>query len=197
MRNKSEGRNSRRNYFIDKAFQSNFIFRFSLLVAFGGALTIALLYLLAGQSTTVAIVNSRVVVNTTADFILPILVQTVAIVTILVGFSTAIVTLFISHRIAGPMFRFKKVIQRLGEGDFSSEFNIRSSDQLREIADLMNAMIRTNKLELTKIRAQAILLKSKLESISEKDVPQHLHGALYDARRLSQDLETTIHFFKI
>ncbi len=197
MRKESILKNKRRNYFIDKRFQSNFIFRFSLLVAVGGILTIALLYLLAGQSTTVTIIDSRVVVKTTADFILPILIQTVAIVTILVGLATAFVTLFISHRIAGPMYRFKRVIQQLIEGDFSAEFNIRSRDQLREIADLLNAMIRANKLELTKIRAQAILLKAKVESIPEKDLPQHLHGVLHDAKRLALDLETTIRFFKI
>lgn len=196
MKNNPARAYSRRNYFIDKAFQSNFIFRFSGLVVMGGILTIILLYFLAGQSTTVTIINSRVVVKTTADFILPILIQTVAVVTILVGLATAIVTLFISHRIAGPLYRFKKVIQKLAEGDFSSDFNIRSRDQLREIADLLNAMIRANKLELTKIRAQVILLKTKIESISENDLPQHLHGTLYDAKRLAMDLETTIRFFK-
>lgn len=197
MIKKPQGNNSRRNYFIDRNFQCDFIFRFSLLVVFGGILTIILLYLLAGKATTVTIIDSRVVVKTTADFILPILIQTAAVVTILVGLATAVVTLFVSHRIAGPMYRFKKVIQKLTEGDFSSEFNIRSSDQLREIADLLNSMIRVNKLELTKIRAQVILLKTKIESISEKDLPQHLQGALFDAKRLSLELETTTRFFKI
>ena len=189
--------NKRSNYFIDKDFQSKFIIRFSSLVALGGLLTVVLLYILAGKSTTVAIVDSRVVVKTTADFILPILIQTVAIVTILVGLVLIIVTLLVSHRIAGPMYRFKKVLQQLAAGEFSSEFNIRNHDQLREIADLLNQMIRTNKLELTKIKAHTILLKQKIECISEEEVSQQSRGLFVDAKNLIKNLEVATRFFKI
>jgi len=74
----------RKNYFIDKSFQTRFILKFCSLVIAGGLLTVGLLYCLARQSTTVAFMNSRVVVKTTADFILPILIQTAAIVVIIV-----------------------------------------------------------------------------------------------------------------
>ncbi|MDP6686286.1 MAG: hypothetical protein QGI05_04970, partial [Candidatus Omnitrophota bacterium] len=84
----------RRTYFIDKKFQTKFILKFCALVAVGGFLTIGILYCLAVQSTTVSFVDSRVVVQTTADFILPILLQTVLIVMIVVSFATIFITLF-------------------------------------------------------------------------------------------------------
>ena len=89
----------RKNYFIDKAFQMNFIQRFCLLVVVTGAFIMAVLYALAGRATTVSFVNLRVVVQNTADFIFPLLVQTFIVSTIIVGLATIVVTLFLSHRI--------------------------------------------------------------------------------------------------
>ena len=67
----------RRNYFIDKSFQSKFIFKFALIVVISAALmTVATLYF-SQDSNTVAIENTRVVVKKTSDFILPILAVTV------------------------------------------------------------------------------------------------------------------------
>ena len=47
----------RRNYYIDKDFQTKFILKFCSLVAFGSLLTVALIYRSARHSTTVGIVR--------------------------------------------------------------------------------------------------------------------------------------------
>lgn len=133
-------RNRRKNYFIDKSFQTKFILKFCLLVIAAGMLTMGILYYLSLRSTTVAIVNSSVVVKSTADFILPILIQTVVVVSLLLGIAVIIVTLFVSHKIAGPLYRLKKSMQALGEGDFS-EINLRKMDQLQELAQEFNRMV--------------------------------------------------------
>jgi len=134
--------NRRRNYFIEKSFQAKFILKFCMLVAAGGLLTIGTLYFLSLRSTTVVIVNSEVVVKKTSDFLLPILIQTVAVVMLLVSFATIIMTLFISHRIAGPLYRLKKAMQDLGEGNFSTEIKLRRFDQLKDIAEAFNNLAR-------------------------------------------------------
>ncbi len=131
----------RKIHFIEKDFQVKFILKFCCLVALGGLLTIVILYILAMKSTSVSIVNSRVMVRTTSDFLIPILIQTVIIVTIVVSIATIIVTLFVSHKIAGPLYRFKKILKILEEGDFSSGFKIRHHDQLQDVADTFNNMI--------------------------------------------------------
>ena len=113
-----QNRRKRRILFIDKKFQARFIVNFCSLVAIGGVVITGLLYLLTMRSNTVSFVNSRVVVQSTADFLLPLLVQTVCIVMIIIGLFTVVVTLLVSHKIAGPLYRLKKVINTLGEGDF-------------------------------------------------------------------------------
>jgi len=132
--------NRRRNYFIERSFQTRFILKFCSLVVVGGLLTVAMLYYIGLRSTTVAIVNSDVVVKSTADFLLPVLIQTLLLVMVLLGLATIIVTLFVSHKIAGPLYRLKKAMEELGEGDLGVQIKLRQKDQLVHIAEAFNTM---------------------------------------------------------
>lgn len=186
----------RRNYFINKRFQTRFILKFCALIAVGGILTIAILYPLAMRATTVSVVNSRVVVQTTADFILPILLQTVVIVMVIVSIATIVVTLFVSHKIAGPLYRFKKVLQALAEGDFSGEFRIRRLDQLQDLADAFNNMILKIRTELVALKNNFQSLKEKLDNITEQEIVEHKRAYLSELKRISTELSKIIHYFK-
>ncbi len=186
----------RRIYFIEKSFQAKFILKFCALVVFGGLLTIGLLYLLAMQSTSVAFVNSRVVVRTTADFILPVLIQTVLIVTVIVGLATIAVTLFVSHKIAGPLFRFKKVMQELEGGDFSSDFHIRHLDQLQDLADTFNNTIKKIRERIQALKDGLKALKDKLDSISENEISENKRALLLELKKVSEELDRATRYFK-
>jgi len=186
----------RRKYLVDKKFQIKFILRFSILVLAGGFITVVLLYYLASQSTTVAIQNSRVLARTTGNFILPLLLQTVLLVTLIVGAAAAALSLLISHRISGPLFRFKKVMESLEDGDFSTEFHIRSMDQFHELEQAFNAMIRSTKQELHKIKDNLGLLKQKLDNIAEQDLPEPKRRALSELKEISEELNRTIRHFR-
>ena len=131
----------RRNYYIDKDFQTKFIFKFCLLVALGSALTVAVIYWLAQHSTTVGIADGRVAVHTTAEYLLPLLLQTVFVELLVVSLAAIFLTLFVSHKIAGPLHRFKLMLGKLGEGDFSGSMKLREGDQLQQVAVAFNEAI--------------------------------------------------------
>ena len=186
----------RRIYFIDKKFQTKFILKFCALVAIGGLLTIGIIYFLAMQSTTVSILNSRVAVRTTADFILPILAQTVVIVVVIIGLAAVMITLFFSHKIAGPLYRFKKVMEMLEKGDFSGGFKIRRLDQLQDLADTFNSMIARITSELVALKNNFYALKEKLNNISENEVVEHKRAYLNELKKISEELNRIINYFK-
>lgn len=139
----------RRNYFIERSFQTRFILKFCGLVVAAGVLTILFLYLFSGRSTTVNIVNSRVVVKSTADYLLPLLLQTVFIVAIIVGIAAIFITLLVSHKIAGPLYRLKKAMQEVSNGDFV-QIHLRELDQLGGLAEGFNDMSRKLKEKFQK-----------------------------------------------
>lgn len=47
----------------------------------------------------------------------------------------------ISHRIAGPIYRLEKDLERIAKGDFSLRINIRRNDELRSIAEGINRIV--------------------------------------------------------
>ncbi|MBF0485357.1 MAG: methyl-accepting chemotaxis protein [Candidatus Omnitrophica bacterium] len=191
-------RNSkRRNFYIDKDFQSRFIVKFCALVVGGAGLTISLLYWFSRQSTSVSIFKSRVVVMTTADFILPLLVQTVVVVSIIVGLAAIVVTLFVSHKIAGPLFRFKQTFKELSEGNFSSQVKLRKDDQLHEVATEFNQMIVTVRTKMHSAREDVLFIKNAMDVIGEFNVDEHKRKQFNDLKAKLQELEKTIDFFKI
>ena len=177
--------NKRRNYFIDKKFQSNFILRFCLVVVATGAFIMAVLYAMAGKANTVSIVNSRVIVQNTADFLFPLFIQTFVVSTIVVGLATIISTIFISHRIAGPLYRFKKVLSSLGEGDFSLACKIRLKDSLQDVAVVFNDMITSVRKKLNLIDKDLKNLKGKLEV-----------GDLKEIKKSVSEVDKALHNFK-
>ncbi|MFA5286737.1 MAG: methyl-accepting chemotaxis protein [Candidatus Omnitrophota bacterium] len=164
--------NKRKNYFIDKDFQARFILKFCLLVVLAGVITTGILYFVGKKSTTVVIVDSRVLVRSTADFLLPILIQTVLVVMVISGLAAIIVTLLFSHKIAGPLYRFKKVIEGVGSGNLSANFRLRDYDQLKDLSSEVNAMIDKTREQINLIKADLVNLKVKKGNISEQDIEE-------------------------
>ncbi len=183
-------------YFIEKKFQTNFILKFCALVATGALLTIGILYFLSSKSTTVSIVDSRVMVRATSDFLLPILIQTVFIVILVVGLATVAITLFVSHKISGPLYHFKKTMEELERGDFSSDFRIRCLDQLQSLSETFNAMIGKTRKQVNLIKTNFSALKEKLDSLSQEEVAEHKKSVLTELKNIAKELDKIIHYFK-
>ena len=131
----------RRIYFINNDFQKDFILRFCALAGLGSVLTMGLVYWLAKNSTTVAIWDGHVAVHTTADYLLPMMFQTVLLEVIIGTVATIALTMIISFRISGPLFRLKMMFLGLAKGDLSSQMQIRSDDQLKDLAQGYNEAI--------------------------------------------------------
>ena len=157
--------NQRRNYFIDKSFQTRFILKFCF-IAILAAIAIGIsLFLLSANSTTVAIENTKVTVKTTADFILPFILQTIIVVTIFSAISVVFLTLFVSHKIAGPLYRLKREIDKLGNANFGAIFQIRTTDQLKELSSSLTSMSNSLKDKVTAIKVETDGLRKVLDGL--------------------------------
>ncbi|MDD4955865.1 MAG: hypothetical protein PHP17_07515 [Candidatus Omnitrophica bacterium] len=157
--------NQRRNYFIDKKFQTQFIIKFCLIVI-AAAIAIGIsLFFLSSNSTTVAIENTKVTVKTTADFILPFILQTIIVVTIFSAISVILLTLFVSHQIAGPLFRLKREIDKLGEANFGANFQIRATDQLKDLSHSLTLMSNSLRDKMTEIKHEVSQAEKVIDGV--------------------------------
>ena len=51
---------------------------------------------------------------------------------------TLMMTLLVSHQIAGPIFRYEKVLGQIFSGQFPEQISTRSTDQLKPMVDSLN-----------------------------------------------------------
>ena len=63
--------------------------------------------------------------------------------------------IFISHRIAGPMYRFEKSARAIRDGDLSVDFNVRKSDELKDAALSLEEMVGSLRKDIKDIKRLA------------------------------------------
>ena len=178
----------RRNYFIDKSFQAKFIIKFCMIVTISSLLIGALLFFLSRHLTTVAIENAQVIVKSTSDFMLPIIIETILLVTIFAALAVIALTLFASHKIAGPLYRLKREIDLFKNGDLKANFTTRKSDQLQDLAGSLFDMGKVFNNRHSELKGKLIEVKRSLED-SQSDKQAIL-------KKLGE-LEQALNYFKI
>ena len=188
-----KGSAKRRNYFIDKKFQLDFVFKFCLIVVVSSLLIGGILLGLSQNSTTVAIVDTKVVVKNTADFIYPLAVQTIVLVTIFSSLAVLVLTILMSHRIAGPLYRMRKEIEGLKEGDLCRNFTIRTKYQLQGLAQSLSDMSAVLKRRQTEIREKSYKIRLYLrqkESLISGEERKELEFLL-------SEMDKALEYFKV
>jgi methyl-accepting chemotaxis protein len=183
----------RKHFFIDKEFQLRFIIKFCLIVLASSVLVAVMSFVIFQNSTTVAIENTKVAVKTTGDFILPLLAGVLLIVTGISALTVIVLTLLVSHKIAGPLFRIKRELDYLREGDLTRNFRLRSDDQLQPLSKSLCEMtesLRQNHLEL---RDKIMILKDYLRD-------KNFTRTEDEKKMLNQfinEIEVSIGFYKV
>jgi len=169
----------RRQYFVKRDFQFRFILKFCLIVLAGVIISTGLLFLFSQGTLTSSFHQSRLTIGSTALAILPAAIYTNLITLGLITLATIVVTLFISHRIAGPMFRFEKELKAIGEGDLTKDIRLRKKDQITDLVDSLNKMIASLHEKVFAIQSD---VEHLLESASKQNAPEvlmeelnHLH----------------------
>ncbi|MBI4422978.1 MAG: HAMP domain-containing protein [Elusimicrobia bacterium] len=64
-----------------------------------------------------------------------------------------LVSLFVSHRFAGPIYRFEKSAQVVGTGDLTHRVSLRTGDDLLELQEEFNAMVSSLQAQVQKDRS--------------------------------------------
>ena len=170
--------NRRRKYFIEKKFQGQFIMRFCAIVVLSSLAVGVLLFLLSMNSTTVAIENTRVVVKNTADFILPMIITTLLLVTVFSAVCIAILLLFTTHKIVGPIYRMKIDAVKLADGDLTVDFRVRTDDQLKDLAWSMTEAAASLRERVKVLKDEIDNLMPQLERSPNKESVAKIKKAL-------------------
>jgi methyl-accepting chemotaxis protein len=90
---------------------------------------------------------------------------------VLVAPLVVIISIFLSHKIAGPMYRMEKFLTAMATGDFTQHITLRKGDELKTLADRMNffidgirALIRAERLQLGELQLDVEALRKAAEA---------------------------------
>jgi signal transduction histidine kinase len=64
---------------------------------------------------------------------------------ILVIFQIVLLTVFFSHKIAGPVYRFERVCNNMIEGNYTDVIKLRKGDEMQNLASLLNEVVKTSR----------------------------------------------------
>ncbi|MBU1196825.1 MAG: methyl-accepting chemotaxis protein [Proteobacteria bacterium] len=143
--------NNRHHYFIKKKFQVDFILKFCLILLLSVLISASLLFVFSQKTLTSTYSSSGLEIQNTGSAILPAIILTSLITLGIVSIFAVVLLLFISHKIAGPLFRFEKDVRRIADGDLTVQINLRQKDQLKDLANALNIMVQSFSIKLDAI----------------------------------------------
>ena len=192
----------RKNYFINRVFQSEFILKFCGLVVIGSTVFGIILYLFSKHTLTTSFENSRLVIKSTADYLFPGLLFGGLIVAIFTALAASVVVMLMTHRIAGPMYRFEKYINEIGSGRLYSDLKIRKKDQFQNMAGSLNKMTQDLKLGLVEVNEVSEKLDKLIGQLSDSSsreilLKEDIKRIVSELKKDKQNLSRALGYFKI
>ncbi len=153
----------RRIIYIEKHFQRNFILRFCLVAIIAMAAASTLLYFLSGDTVTASYRSSHLVLEKTSDAIIGKLVITNLAVLVAFVIVTVFVTLYVSFKIGGPLYRFSQDLEYIAQGNLKKRIRLRKADQLQKFAGDINNMVENIEIRIREIQFQIDGLSEAVE----------------------------------
>ncbi len=162
----------RRNFFINKEFQGRMIFNYFLLVVVGSSFFIGMITFFSSNTLSIVYDNYHLELGITPEILLDKFFSAQWFFIMIGGGAVIIITLFLTHRIAGPFYRFEITLDEMINGDLSQKIHLREKDEGKELAGKINQFN-------SKLSDKVAIIKSYKNSI--KEYTREIEAALYPA----------------
>jgi methyl-accepting chemotaxis protein len=148
-----ENAKPRKIVFIDRKFQTAFILKFVLLLAVGTAVFLAAAYALLDKPLGDNLYQAHFAAKSTMERLLPTILALGAVFVLLLGGAMVVVTLYVSHHIAGPLYAIRRYLDNISRGELDFEPRLRDKDQTTPLAQALARAVETLNARLVAIRA--------------------------------------------
>ncbi|MCC7201102.1 MAG: methyl-accepting chemotaxis protein [Nitrospirae bacterium] len=192
----------RRNYLINRDFQVGFTIKFLIIIVIESLLAVGLFTYLSRGTLTTGFIGSDFRIARTSEFFLPTLLVSNLIIIIVTAIIGIAVLVYMSHRIAGPLYRFEKVLNEMEGGDLTQSFNLRDNDQLSELSASITGLTTTmnNRIGEIKLRTHELSgLLREIKASAPSSGPadnKDLENLLREVSENVQALEEVVTYFK-
>ncbi len=157
----------RKNYFIKKDLQGKYIFSFFIFVIAGSIIFTLIFSFLSSDTLTIVYENYNLKIGKTPLVLLKEILSAHWIFIVVGGLVVVILSMFLTHRFAGPIFRFERSIDEITNGNLNFQIKLRQKDEGKELADKINQMILMFSDNLKEMKKISEEIKNELDSIRE------------------------------
>ena len=109
---------------------------------------------------------------------------------ILIAMIVSLVSVLFSHRICGPAYRIKSIIEKYALRDYRPSTNLRKHDYLHDLVDSLITLKGTIGNDVKTMREKVFELKKHIESIADENQKKKLF-------ELSEELESVLSSYKL
>ena len=166
----------RRNYFINPKLQLRYIgimLSFVLLVS----ITLICIVYRSGTIQMIAEIN-RIYPEGIPGFMLKLIFQQLGATFLITLPVIILASVFLSHKIAGPLFRIKGDLKKIGEGDLGLRVRIRKGDELHDLVKEINDMTENTEKLFAKVKESTGKLSNAVKERVERSqtLMEHIHS---------------------
>ncbi len=174
MTNNGKKRNNRKSVYIKGSFQANFALKFLILIAVEAILAVGLFLYLSKSTVTVGYSGSELVLSRTGEYFLPALLLSNIVIVGITAVAGAVMMILVSHRLAGPLYRFEKSLERISFGDLTYRFTLRKPDEFKELSGRLNDFTATMERSVAGLQ----------QGLDELDAAfRHMHASVAKGRQ--------------
>jgi methyl-accepting chemotaxis protein len=189
----------RRTFFIKKDFQGKLILGCFLLVAGGGLLFNVLLGLLSADTLTISYIDNDLQLGQTPFMLLKQVLTANWFLLVIGGGFVMLASLLLSHRIAGPLYRFETTLDNMQKGRLDNTIHLREKDEGKELARKINEFNVQLSQSFTNISQNSKALQILTEQALTLDLPEsekeELASLCWSMQEHNRKISTNCNFF--
>jgi methyl-accepting chemotaxis protein len=103
-----------------------------------------------------------------------------------------------SHKVAGPLYRFRETLRKIKQGDLANNIKIRKDDFFQDLCDEVNGMITQLRGDLVHFRKASQELAEEGESLAEAgDLPEEAQKKLLGITNASTRLRQLVDGYRL
>jgi len=159
----------RRNFFIKKDFQGKMILGFFLFVIGSIVLFTVILGMFSADSITMSYDNNNLQLGQTPVMLLKNALAANWIFIIFGGALLVLAALIVSHRIAGPQFRFEKALTNMLDGNLNDTIYLRTKDEGDSLASKINSFNSQLSQKIKDIDTNSQTIEELIEQMDKTD----------------------------
>ncbi|MBU2648454.1 methyl-accepting chemotaxis protein [bacterium] len=128
----------RKKVFINKEMQGRYIFKIFVIFMLSAVVFTLFLGLITSNTQTMVYDNYQLKLGSTPLILWKKVIVSNWLFIVVGGVILVVVSVYLTHRIAGPIFRFEKCINNMMAGNLNDKIYLRGKDEAKELSLMFN-----------------------------------------------------------